>query len=356
VQRELGLSEKQCAELQDISNRYWKERRRIAGDELDDMELSVREELGAISEKARHGIVQSSHIGTGPTFSRAVVGQLERQWNDARGEVENVLAPEQLKSLKDLTFRTFAFGAGVLRENDVAAKLELSQDQQTQLESLEVELQKEKKQRLCNVTREKLKKMLALLTPEQRNRIAELGSNVMDSNVDCSNYPFPQLPSHMPDTGIAEALGFTSEQREDIRKIVKTHWSQLGRLDGEEQSLSQGNDAGFQAIKEKRRLEMEDLRKRIEAALTPEQWASCQEMAKENSIMPYLRRAMINPQDMAAVDMELSDKLCADLRQIDSEYNEQAEQVYRELTDRAIAVLTPEQQEKLRAEVDRRGW
>ena len=118
VQQALKLSDEQRDKLQDISARYWTERRKIAGKELDDMETSSQGELAAYSAKARHGVCQSSTIGGGPMFSHKVVERLDQQWINARKEVEDAITPEQLRTLKDLTFRTFAFGSGAMFESE----------------------------------------------------------------------------------------------------------------------------------------------------------------------------------------------------------------------------------------------
>ena len=121
-------------------------------------------------------------------------------------------------------------------------------------------------------------------------------------------------------------------------------------------SLSLGDDKGFKAIGERRRQEMANLRKQIEAVLTPEQWASCKEMAFENLAIPRLRLAMQNPQAAGGIGIELSEPQEADLRRIEAEYFDKPEQIYGELSDKALVAFTPAQQEKLRMEVDRRGW
>lgn len=356
VQHALNLSKEQQDTLQDISAKYWTERRKIAGKELDDMETSSQGELAAYSAKAHHGICQSSTIGSGPMFSHNVVERLEDQWSNTRKEIEDGLTPEQLRTLKDLTFRTFAFGSGVMFEPEVWDKLGASKKQRDELQTLEDELQKEKGRQLRSVTRDKIKKMLAVLTPEQQSYLRKDQSPDKNPEVDCSMYPYPMLPSHMPDTGVADELGFSQEQRESVRKIVTAHWTSLGTLQQEEQGLSLGDDKAFKAIGEKRRQEMADLRKQIEATLTPEQWASCKEMAFQNLAITHLRLAVHNPQAAGGFGIELSKQQIADLRQIETEYFDKPEQIYRELTDTALAAFTPAQQEKLRVEVDRRGW
>jgi hypothetical protein len=354
AQRALNLSQEQRSKLLDISAKYWPERRKIAGKELADLETSKQGELAEYSAKARHGIVQSSPGGSNGVFSQNVVEKLERQWSNARKQIEDVLTPEQLRKLKDLTFRTFAFGSGAMFEPEVLDKLGASKKQRDELRTLEGELQKEKRRRIRSVTREKIAKMLAVLTPEQLSHLREKQS--LDQYPECSSFPYPGLPSHMPDTGVAEELGFSKEQREHVRKIVTTHWTTLGTFQQEEQNLSLENDKAFKAIGERRRQEMADLRKQIEATLTPKQWASCKEMAFQNLAIVTLQSVVHDAQAAKGIGLDLSEQQMADLRKIEAEYFDKPEQIYCELTDRALAAFTPAQQDKLRAEVDRRGW
>ncbi|MHC4405641.1 MAG: M56 family metallopeptidase [Planctomycetota bacterium] len=377
VQQALNLSEEQRTKLKDISASYWPERRQIAGKALADMESISQREMAVENAKAgREGSVQSS---TGPIggnsspFSKEVVEKLERQWSSARKQIEDVLTPEQLRTLKDLTFRTFAFGSGVMFEPEVLGRLGVAKNQQDELRALELQLQKEKDRRLRSVTREKIRKMLAVLTPQQQSQLREKHSLDKHPETDCSYYPYPGLPSHMPDTGAAEELGFSAEQRERVRKIVTAHWTSLGALQQEEQKLPLEDEKARKAIGEKRRQEMADLRTQIEAALTPEQWASCKEMAFQNLAIPTLRRVACIAQlpnkmglterlgmavyiAQVSSEMGLTEQQRTALREIEAEYVDKPEQIYCELTDKALTAFTPAQQEKLRAEVDRRGW
>jgi len=79
-------------------------------------------------------------------------------------------------------------------------------------------------------------------------------------------------------------------------------------------------------------------------------------MAFENVAVMRLSLAARNPQAAVGTGIELSKQQIADLRQIEEDFFDKSERIYQELTDKAMAAFTPEQQEKLRAEVDRRGW
>ena len=68
--------------------------------------------------------------------------------------------------------------------------------------------------------------------------------------------------------------------------------------------------------------------------------------------MPFLSSSPASP----LWGIGLSERQKAALREIDARYFDKPEQIYREMTDKALAAFTPAQQEQLRAEVDRRGW
>jgi hypothetical protein len=371
VQKKLALTAQQTKKLQDISAAYWPERRKIAGKELADMESSSNERMQAYRAKAEKsralasgsstrkatfsGFVMAGAGGGRKTFSPEVVQALERQWDNARKEIEAVLTPEQLGILKDLNFRTFAFGAGVMFEQKVLEKLGLTAKQRDELRRLEPQLQSEKDRRLRAVTRERIEKTLALLTPQQQAKLREKQSLDKRPEMDCSVFPYPKLPSHVPGNGAADELGLSPEQRDNVRKIITAHWKVLGALQRDEQKLPLDSDKAFKAIGEKRQQEMADLHKKIEAALTPQQFALFNEMAIQNMVAPSLHyRGRIVKAE--ATGIGLTEQQQAALRDIEAEYVDKPEQIYCDLTDKALTAFTPAQQEKLRAEVDRRGW
>jgi hypothetical protein len=343
VQQALHLTPRQRSRLQEISAKYWPARKQLAGKELAQTESATHKELAECAAKAHGGLVRSSTFGDKLPFSPELIAKLERQWRDSRKDIEAVFTPDQLRTLKDLTFRTFAFGSGVMFEPEVLQTLGATQKQQDQLRILERQLRAEKNHRLRAMTREKAQKMLAVLTPQQRAQLHAQFAPDKTPEQDCSSYPYPALPSFMPDSGAAEELGFTAAQRERVRAIVSEHWMSYGRFQSQEQKLRVDDAKGFQAIGEKRRQEMQDLRKQIEGVLTPQQWASCKEIAFENQAVAMLPTVLTEQQQAA-------------LRAIEAEYFDKPQQIYGEMTDKALAAFTPAQQEKLRAEVARRGW
>jgi hypothetical protein len=194
------------------------------------------------------------------------------------------------------------------------------------------------------------------LTPEQLSTLHDQFALDQHPEQNCSSFPYPQLPSHMPDTGVAEELGFSEEQEKQIRQRVSQHWMKLINIQQEEQNISPENDTEYKAIGERRKEEMIDLRKQIETILTPEQWASCKEMAFQNMAVTLIQASVHYPQKPSGAGIDLSLQQMADLQKIEEEFAGKPEQIYQELTDKTLEVFTPAQQEQLRSEVERRGW
>ncbi len=178
LQAKLNITPEQKKKLQEISARYWPEREKIAGKELIDMRESPRGTWGVagtlkLTEKSTAGSAtqgstvvlsggKSSSVASGTTtttvkteeatksvsptvkmgkgsitfsggamsggrstksLSKETHEKLERQWDNARKEIEAVLTPEQLRGLKDYTFRIFGFGSGIMFDAKVLKML-----------------------------------------------------------------------------------------------------------------------------------------------------------------------------------------------------------------------------------------
>ena len=339
VQEALHLSQQQQTSLQDISAHYWPERRQIAGKELADTESARQKDWPRRAAKAHHGLVSSNHFGDRLPFSKEFIEKLERQWSDARKQIEDVLTPEQLRTLKDLTFRTFAFGSGVMFEPDVLQRLDVDNNQRDPLRELDRRAPKGKTTPAsqCDAGEDaendgRLDARAAIATAPntdawRRSRGGLLQFPVSGASVVHARY------------GSGRGVGVQPRAARRVRKIVDAHWMRLIAMSQEEQNLPLGDEKVFKAIGEKRRQEMADLRKQIEAALTPEQWASCKRMALENLAMPSLHMAAHDPQALS--ELGLGEQQRTALREIEAEYFDKPQQIYCELTDKALAAFTP---------------
>ena len=118
AQQALKLSAEQRTKLQDISAKYWPQRRQIAGKELADMESTSQRAMAMENAKAGREGRSSQPATRHDQFAFFQRGRREigAAMEQRRKQIEDVLTPEQLRTLKDLTFRTFAFGSGVMFE------------------------------------------------------------------------------------------------------------------------------------------------------------------------------------------------------------------------------------------------
>ncbi len=367
TQRELKLTAEQKKKLREISARYWPERQKIAEQDLakrGSKSGKKNEEPAAKATKAWKAANQPAETakftasfnldGTGsqgPMFSKETVARLESQWRDTRKQIEDVLTPDQLTVLKDLTFRTLAFGSGIISHPLVVGKLGLTTKQQEELKQLTLQLQQEKNRRLAQIARDKIAKILAVLTPQQ---LAELHKRYALPDFEL---PYPALPSRDTD-GAADELGLSAAQRAHVRDMMDKYWKAISEIDKERAKLSLDDEAGLKAIGEKAWRLVAELHRQVEAALTPQQMAMLKEMEFQNIVGSALHLPAA-PENVAGNNQEkpfLNEQQKATLRQIDNEFSDKPEQVYCELTAKALKLFTPAQQAILRAEVDRRGW
>ncbi len=203
-----------------------------------------------------------------------------------------------------------------------------------------------------NVTKDKMAAMLAILTPQQRARLRDIIEQSFPPDHDYSVFPYPQL-ANGSNEGAAEELGLNPTQREAIRSALKTYWGERGKIDEARWKLSDDDEKAIKANAEKRRQLIGDLRKRIEAVLTPEQLHAFKDMAFQTMAASHLRAAARSKEQG---NLGLSEQQKATLRQLDAEYFNKPEEIYGDLTDKALKAFTPAQQDMLRAEIDRRGW
>ena len=280
VQEQLNLTAEQKKRLHEISAKHESESKKITAEE-DQKTTAEREkrkkELDDLSKKMAkaRALAEGSPTtaggygwsGVGLVWSKEVLEKLERQEQDTRRQIEEVLTPAQLETLKEATFRTFAFGSGIMLQPKVQEKLGLDQKQRDSLRQLDERLQKEKAERLRSVTREKIERMLAVLTPEQWAEIHKsLASWWKSPRLDYSSYPFPRLPCFDGD-GAADELGLSAAQRKQVRDVLTKSWKENNRLEGELKKVSLTDEKALKANGEKTLQLLADVRKQIEAVL-----------------------------------------------------------------------------------------
>jgi beta-lactamase regulating signal transducer with metallopeptidase domain len=365
VQRKLNLTAEQKQRLRDISNRYWHARQKIADGQFASVASKNQKDLEELLKKSAKAkaLAEGTAIklgsggstgGPGPTFPREVLQQLEQQWQDARRQIDEVLTPAQLQMLKETTFRTFVFGTGTLLDPAIQGKLGMDQHERDAVRELDGRLQKEKRERLRNLTRERNERLLAVLTPEQRTRLHNLFFASKSAPQDYSSYPFPSFTSFARngDDSPAKELGLSPAQWKQACDALSDIWKERIRLQNELREIPYDDEKALKRNGEKTLQLVPEGRKRLAAILTPAQLAAFEEMGFQNLLIPSLRVARKDTQEK----LGLSDEQVKTLHRIDAEYVDRPAEIYGELTDKMLAALTPAQQQMLRAEIDRRGW
>ncbi|MGW8256308.1 MAG: M56 family metallopeptidase [Thermoguttaceae bacterium] len=416
VRQKLNLSPEQIKKLQDISAAYWAERRKIAAKEMGGQESKadkimadanvksktlakkMKQPLLSEEESKKHalyiqavqsisrgnmlvsmvseggiGSISSSQFssigstGISNPFSKETLRKLEAQWKDARREIEKVLTPQQLKTLKDLSFQTYAYASGLMFEAKTLDKLNLTPRQKGKAYRLDAKLREELNSRLRHVTSDKIENMLAVLSDQQRKQLEEKLNSPKKVEPVYGMYPYPGLP-YYDKKGAADALGLLDVQRKAINEILKKYWGNRIKIQQQMQKLSRDDADGLLAVQKKIDKLAPAVREQIEGIMTPEQLAAYKKMAYQNMAMPMLKGFMAasKPSKFAKKlegilkpfmdDNGISAEQQAAMRRIEAESFEKPELIYREMTDKAMEAFTPAQQRKLRAEIDRRAW
>jgi Spy/CpxP family protein refolding chaperone len=103
-------------------------------------------------------------------------GRMEAMNAELEGRLKKVLLPHQFERLKqiDVQVRVQQRGASALTSGDVAAALNLTDEQRDKLEQRAEEVQQELRDKFRELQLEARNKMLDVLTPEQRAKLDQL--------------------------------------------------------------------------------------------------------------------------------------------------------------------------------------
>ena len=178
VQRALNLSKEQRTKLQDISAKYWSERRQIAGKALDDMEAAAQRKMAVEDAKAGHkgsqGFVRFKFdSGVLRLFPKRSLRNWSGNGAAPANRSKTCSPPSNCGPSRTLPSAHLRSVAELCSSRQVLERLGVTKDQQDKLRALELQLQKEKDRRLRSATAGKMKKMLAVLTPQQLSQLRE---------------------------------------------------------------------------------------------------------------------------------------------------------------------------------------
>lgn len=145
IQKELELLPEQIEKLKELAKRFWEHQQNLYKG-IDWAKMTPEERTAKWKE----------------------VFQLRRQQQEeVRKEIEKILMPAQIATLRDIQFRQYA--TGYLWTPRIAEKIGLTDEQKTQLDKLRQEYREKQMQ----LMRELMEKQLNILTPEQREKLKQ---------------------------------------------------------------------------------------------------------------------------------------------------------------------------------------
>ncbi len=312
---------------------------------------------------------------------------VRKQWRDDmaayRKKIQDVLTTEQVAE-----YKCFVMGQQAcllldrgLPEVAKATKVDLSAQQVDQL----VQLRKEWSDAAHRNGLQESRQLLAILSPEQRRTLmASLPgadaaaprvfvpprSFLFDISVDSAYSPLFRITDsrgasvavcpELTENAVRKELGLTGRQQDRLLAIAKNFKAAAQQAFKIYPANNEALDKLSSKEQEAKRAECEqklqeigsDAGRQIEAVLGPQQWASLQRKAEERHEVHAADQLLVN--DAALRKLNLTPQQRAKLRE--SAFRASDLTLFRATADKALAVLTAEQQKKLEERLDQQGW
>lgn len=150
---------------------------------------------------------------------------------------------------------------------------------------------------------------------------------------------------------IQKEMELLPEQLEKLKQLSKRYWEQQQEL---QKGINWGSltpeerTAKWKEVSERMKQQQQEARHEIEQILIPAQIAALRDIQFRQFAVSYLTGA---PQIMEKIG--LSEQQKAQLTKLREEFQEKQMQLTRELAEKQMNVLTPEQKEKLKDEIQK---
>jgi hypothetical protein len=313
LQKEIGISQKQTEQLLVIAANASAEAQHQA---------ERFKALSAVEQKAE----VISRDGKPAPWRQQLEGEIRRQ-------IEALLTPQQLQTLKESSFPEQAIG--LLYDAKVRREIGFGPEQEERFRVIA----RERLSRFQERYLEQAEKVWALMTPQQQTRLADVVKHQGPTSAVLSlAYEIGFDPGAM-------ALSYPMLAEPPVRGRLKLSAEQATKLQAVMADVAASAEKNRQAANEPP--PDSGGKSRVEAILTPEQLATL------NSI--NLRRQVVlavgYPQKQQSIGMTGPQK--ADLERISKETHDQLEPIDRQMIGRALDILTPAQRQQLGAEIDR---
>jgi hypothetical protein len=276
--------------------------------------------------------------------------------NDIRKEIEAVLTPGQLRTLKDLSFPLYAIGLVF----DAATRQEIgfSQGQEDRFRGVV----KERFRRFQQEWLGRNEKVWSLMSPQQQKELPAVvkrqgptsavlslaGELGFDLDAMAPGYPM------LAEAPVRERLKLDTDQEKRLLAVMadaaQKRESVSAKMLDEARRRVAGEKLPSKAGSSQESDLLEEGKKQIEAILTPQQLTDLKEIDFRRAVV----LALGYPEKRKAVG--ITEQQEADLARINKETDEQLYRIDREMMGQAIKILSAQQQQKLREKIDERGW
>lgn len=264
--------------------------------------------------------------------------------NKVCNQIEAVLTPRQLQTLKDYSFPAYAIG--LLYDAKTRQEIGFNPEQEDGFRRLA----KERLAQFQQVYMERAEKLWGMLTPGQQAALPEVVkrqgptsavlSIAWDLGFDLDNFlaHYPMLA----EAPVRTRLGLTAEQEKHLHVVMadsaaRKEKVRQERLSGKKQRSMPHSNAEA------------DEKKRVEAILTPQQLTTLNEINFRRQV------ALALGYSKKRKTVGVTAQQAADFQRLDKESHERLYRIDREMLGQALETLTPRQREQLREEIDRRA-
>ena len=265
--------------------------------------------------------------------------------NKIRTQIEAVLTPQQLQTLKEFSFPRCA--VGLLYDAETRREIGFGPQQEDQLRRIA----EERLARFQAVSIEQAEKQWGMLTPEQQAALPEVVKRQGPTSAILSiawelGFDLDSLVPGYPMLAAApvrERLGLSAKQEEQLNAV--TAESAARREKTRQERLSGKTPSSDAPLKWEAAAKMQ-----VEAILTPQQLTTFNEIDFRRKVA--LALGYPEKREKVRITEQQSDAF----QRLDKGNHERRYRIDCEMLARALEALTPRQQEQLREEIDRRFY
>lgn len=259
--------------------------------------------------------------------------------NQIRSQVESVLTPSQLQTLKDYSFCMRA--VGLLYRATIRQEIGFSPEQEKRLRHTI----RERLARFQKVSLKRAENIWAELTPKQQSMLPEVVKRQGPTSAVLSmawelGFDFNCVPDYpmLTESPVRECLGLSVEQEEQLQALMANCGARAQkRLPSKKQPSKPEPD--WEA----------DAKKQVEAILTPQQLT----MLNEINFHRQVALALCYPEKSKKVG--ITAQQTAEFQRLDKENLKHLYCIDDEALAKVMKMITPRQREKLRDEIKRNG-